>query len=163
MPFQARYTGPSLADALCPPAAFEAIDRACHDIVRTGEDIVHRTASAATPYKTGALRDSWLSMPVERIAGGYSGTVSNSHWLANIANYGSEAHVIRPDAKRAEAYPGAPHPSAVIHHPGTEPQFMVERALDTLAATIPWAGERAVSHFIHVLELGILAESGKIR
>ena len=159
----ARYIGPDLAEALAPRAMDEVIRRTCHDVVRTGEDIMHRTAAAATPVRTGVVRDSWVTMPIERISGAYRGVVENDHWLAWILNYGAEAHVIKPDAKRAEAFAGGAHPVAEVHHPGVEPHYMIERALDTLEATIGWSAEHDVRGFRDAWEAAIMAESGKLR
>jgi hypothetical protein len=125
---------------------------------------MQRTASAATPSRTGATKESWVSMPVEHIAGRYRGVVSNAHWLAHVLNYGADPHVIKPrrPGHRAEAWPGGEHPFAEVDHPGVRPHYMVEKALTTLVETIGWAAEPVLERFERELEAAMQMEAGRL-
>ena len=42
---------------------------------------------------------------------------------------GTRPHIIRPRHKKALYWPGARHPVAIVHHPGTKPNDFMDKAL----------------------------------
>jgi hypothetical protein len=55
--------------------------------------------------------------------------IGTDHWYPH--EYGSPPHVIEPQGKEALAWPGAEHPVARVHHPGTPETAMMRHALYT--------------------------------
>ena len=53
-------------------------------------------------------------------------TISAPYW--HFVEYGTRAHIIRPRARQALWWPGAPHPVKVVHHPGTQAQPFIRPA-----------------------------------
>lgn len=46
-----------------------------------------------------------------------------------VLEFGSRPHIIEPKDKRALHWPGADHPVARVHHPGTAAQHLLRNAL----------------------------------
>jgi hypothetical protein len=97
---------------------------------RLGPDIA-RDAKRYCPEKTGALQES-IEHHLEdgdlivSATGGADGRT-----YAAYVELGTRPHEIRPSSKRALHWPGAAHPVAVVHHPGTRPQAFLRPALFT--------------------------------
>jgi hypothetical protein len=132
--FEAKLIGQSL-ESLVTKATFEATDRAMAKIVRDTQRLMLDTAKAATPSRTGAVRDSWLATPIwphgpER----YEGRIQNSHWLAHLLNYGTEAHDVGPEHKKAIIE--AEGPRARAHVRGIQPHHMIEKAALVAESTL---------------------------
>lgn len=90
------------------------------------------------PERTGALRQgiryrtissgetSWARFYEEGQAADYVAFVIE----------GTAAHEIAPTTKKALYWPGAGHPVAFVHHPGTQPNPFPERAMERLEREI---------------------------
>ena len=132
------YIGESLT-ALVTQATFAATDRVCRSIAEDARDTMHTAAAAATPSRTGIVRDSWLAHPIEHRGDVYEARIENPHWLAHLLAYGTQPHEIRPKGKRqggkrAELTPEGPRAGA--HVRGITAHHMPQIAVDTVAHTI---------------------------
>lgn len=56
-------------------------------------------------------------------------TIARDHKSAWLED-GTPPHIIRPRTKQALWYPGAPHPMALVHHPGTRATNNMAEALE---------------------------------
>lgn len=97
----------------------DAIDRLTQDVA----DVVASRARRRCPVRTGHLL---LSIVRER-SNIYIGGPGAEHW-ADV-EFGTLPHVIRPRVAKALYWPGADHPVAVVHHPGTPEQAVMRGAL----------------------------------
>ncbi len=128
------YVGESL-QALVSEATFEALHTVEREIVEQARVTMYDAARAATPARTGAVRHSWLPQPIwPHGPDRWEARVTNDHWLANILNYGSEAHIIRPRRKRALTEQIGPRADA--HVSGVQPHHMAEHAIEAVRYTI---------------------------
>lgn len=84
------------------------------------------------PVKTGKLRRTIVSHGNKV----YCGDDETPYWAAQ--EFGSEPHIIKPKQKgmgrghrrkKALYWPGADHPVALVHHPGTPEVAFMRRAL----------------------------------
>lgn len=96
---------------------------------RLGPDIA-RDAKRYCPEKTGALQES-IEHHLENGDLIVSATGDDERTYAAYVELGTRPHEIRPDAKQALHWPGAAHPVAVVHHPGTRPMPFLRPALFT--------------------------------
>jgi hypothetical protein len=94
---------------------------------RLGPDIA-RDARRYCPEKTGALAES-IEHHLEGVDLVVSATGSDERTYAAYVELGTRPHEIRPNGKQALHWPGAAHPVAVVHHPGTRPQPFLRPAL----------------------------------
>jgi len=106
------------------------------------------TAKRLAPYRTGNLRRSLhVGGHSASPEGGDIGGNVNGPGFAEIlagtnleyapdVECGTSAHEIRPVNKKALYWPGANHPVAVVHHPGTAPQPYLRPAFDGSAPII---------------------------
>lgn len=91
---------------------------------RIADDIAD-DARRFAPVDTGLLKSS---IKVHR----RGPTTRRIHAHAPYAawvEYGTRPHIIRPNSKKALHWPGARHPVAVVHHPGTRAQPYLRPAL----------------------------------
>ena len=72
-----------------------------------------------------------------RIAGQHAIAVGTDVPYAHFVTDGTRPHLIYPSAKRALAWPGAAHPSKVVHHPGYRGNpFLTDALRDDVAPRI---------------------------
>lgn len=87
---------------------------------------VYEDARGHAPVDTGALRMSIHIRPIDRVVNilfrrlRSHVVVDTDHW--QVMEYGASPHTIHPKEKEALWWIGAPHPVAVVHHPGNEAQ-----------------------------------------
>lgn len=94
---------------------------------------VQNEARRLCPVDTGRLRSS-IVHSVKDGRTKYSVTVGTNVNYAEDVEYGTAKHDIRPVNKKALWWPGAAHPVAVVHHPGTKPHPFMQPALDKAPA-----------------------------
>ena len=94
-------------------------------LVSAGNTILLDALKAEAPVKTDALRDSIVSRQSGPQGRGYYGLYYGEYVVS-----GTRPHIIMPRVKRALYWPGAAHPVALVHHPGTKPNDFVRRAVD---------------------------------
>lgn len=133
MPYRAKYVGDSLR-GLVTEATYSATDRLRRDIASEAADILHTSAKAATPSRTGAVRNSWYTPELRHEFGAIIASARTDHWLSPLLAYGTQPHEIKPKRKRALTEAAGPRGSA--HVAGIQPHFMAERAVETVRATI---------------------------
>jgi hypothetical protein len=135
MPYQRKYIGDSL-QALVSPASYEAVDRAARDIASEARSVMHTAAAAATPVKSGAMRDAWIARTIRREGQRYSTGVMNPHWAAWMVSVGAQPHEIFPEhGHRAVSTPAGPRAS--VDSPGFRGAHMDEKAVETAEAVLP--------------------------
>jgi hypothetical protein len=128
-----KYLGDSLR-SLVTEATFEATDRLCRDIASEAREVMDTTARAATPARTGVVRDSWIAEPISHKGDRYETGVYNPHWLAWMLSTGAQPHEIFPERGKALATPYGPRRD--VHSPGFRGHRMPERAVETAEATL---------------------------
>jgi len=69
---------------------------------------------------------------------------------------GTAPHDIYPSAKKALFWPGAAHPVAFVHHPGTKPNDFVGRAMDEIEG----AADRVLNGVGDDIVNGVRIEAG---
>ncbi len=111
--------------------------------------------SLNAPVRYGALRDSitWATKTAHSDPGpeaqkqGFTGVKHDgtahtgivgvtAHYGPHV-EYGTAPHIIKPKYKLALAWPGAAHPVAVVHHPGTPPQPFVRPTVFQMKPKLP--------------------------
>jgi HK97 gp10 family phage protein len=88
--------------------------------------LVTRVAKQKAPVDTGNLKLSIFMDPVSPVEVDVASPAEYSVYV----EYGTSAHEIRPTNGKALFWPGAAHPVAVVHHPGTTAQPYMRPALD---------------------------------
>lgn len=83
---------------------------------------------AAPHYKTGEYDRSFRTERI-RVRGQAAVRLTNTAPHALILELGSRAHDIEPSTKKALHWPGAAHPYAKVHHPGTPALHLMRNAL----------------------------------
>jgi HK97 gp10 family phage protein len=91
-------------------------------------DRVIAIAKATAPVDTGHYRASFVKERT-RVRGQAAVKVSNTSSYANYVEFGTRPHVIEPKTKQALYWPGAKHPVAKVHHPGTPAYHVLRNAL----------------------------------
>jgi hypothetical protein len=135
MPYQRKYIGDSLR-SLVSQASYDATDRTCRDISSEAREIMDTAARAATPAKTGVVRDSWIARPIRKEGQRYQTGTYNPHWLAWMLARGAQEHEIYPEhGHRALSTPAGPREH--VHSPGFRGHHMDERAVETAEALLP--------------------------
>jgi hypothetical protein len=107
------------------------------------EPVIEEALREAAPQRTGELRKSVRG---ERAVAGASAVLTFT--AVDYARYvidGTRPHEIRPRHAQALFWPGAQHPVAVVHHPGTRPNDFVARALEPLTPEIQAAMDEAIA------------------
>jgi hypothetical protein len=133
--------GDSLA-SLVTEASYAATDRAQRRIAEDVQGVMFHTAVAATPIRTGALRDSWLRPMVERMADRTEAKISNPHWAAQLIEHGAQPHEEKPKDRRSISTPEGERAS--VHHPGFEGRHMAAIAAQVAETVLPMTAERAL-------------------
>lgn len=102
-------------------------------IVQKVAPIAKEAMQHEAPVRTGALR---RGIRYRTFEGGISGAWARFYVDSPADRYtlfvieGTAAHEIRPSTRKALFWPGADHPVAFVHHPGTQPNDFVGRAMD---------------------------------
>lgn len=93
--------------------------RADRVITAAGFSVIERSGE----YREGLRRD--------RIRLGRNAAVRVTATAPHSATleHGSRPHIIEPRTKKALAWPGAQHPVARVHHPGTQARHTLRNAL----------------------------------
>ena len=138
MAYQVEYVGES-PQGLVTDSIERATKNMMRDIATQARDVMHTTAAASTPVRTGVVRESWIQEPIaegrdEEGRDRIEAKVSNSHWIAPMLNYGTEAHEIDPKQRRAELTPEGPRRRS--HVSGIRPHHMIEHATSVAGAVI---------------------------
>ncbi len=89
---------------------------------------VVQLAQAIAPENTGEYKRSF-KVERSRVRGRAAVTILNTAPHALIVERGSGPHVIEPKHAKALHWPGAAHPVARVHHPGTPAFHVLRRAL----------------------------------
>jgi hypothetical protein len=82
------------------------------------------TTKGIVPWRTGFLVQSFRA---DITAGMLRWFPTASY--APYVEFGTAPHTITPKAKKALSWPGAAHPWASVHHPGTKPNPFMERII----------------------------------
>jgi hypothetical protein len=154
MPAIGKYIGDSLA-SLVTEASYAATDRAQRSIARDVQDVMFATAVAATPVKTGALRESWLKPMVERYASRTEAKIVNTHWSAQLLEHGAQAHDETPRDKRSITTPFGERASA--RNPGFRGYHMASKAAQVAETILPMTAEKPLRAYVSELESAIEA------
>lgn len=91
-------------------------------------DRVIELARAIAPEDTGEYKRSFRKVRT-RVRGKAAVEVVNDSGHSAIIEFGSGPHVIEPRNAKALFWPGARHPVARVHHPGTPAFHVLRRAL----------------------------------
>ena len=104
--------------------------------LRQGGKVIAEQAKTLSPKRTGKLRDSirvktriTAGQPVATISAG--GNKRGDAFYAQIVEFGSKAHLIKPKKGKALAFAGGAH--GVVHHPGAHAKPFMRPALDSAA------------------------------
>lgn len=85
---------------------------------------VEADAKAICPVDTGVLKDS-----IEHEVDGMTARIGSNVSYALYVEEGTSPHIIRAKNGGALFWPGAAHPVAVVHHPGTRAEPYLKPAL----------------------------------
>ncbi len=91
---------------------------------KLGEEILE-DAKRYCPVNTGRLRASLFA----EVEDGELRVGSRDVKYAQMVEFGTRPHVIKPRNKQALSWPGAAHPVAQVNHPGTQAQPFLRPAL----------------------------------
>lgn len=106
-------------------ASIEAgMKRAAFDLMDHLGSLVEEDAKLMVHVKTGVLQAS-----IRRAVNGDRFRVGSDLERSVYLEEGTAAHVIRPRNGKALMWPGADHPWALVHHPGTAPAPFLRPAL----------------------------------
>ena len=95
-------------------------------LCETGAEAMFTRARRYTPVRSGAVRDAWMTTPVERHGRIYEARVQNHHWRGHFVEWGTGPHRIEPDDEEAITTPEGPRAGAM--HPGYRGANMLGRA-----------------------------------
>lgn len=111
---------------------------------------VAKVRAAMTPWHHGIVDDVARDVRANIIADGtidtgamlasvrrqgqrvYIGGIADNHGHSNhwyFIEYGTSAHIITPNTKKALSWPGLPHPVKLVRHPGNKEYAPMRRAL----------------------------------
>lgn len=102
-------------------------DGARDAMTRTGVQMVGE-AQRRCAVDTGLLRSS-IRHTVSGSKRSWTVTIGTAVHYAPHVEYGTKPHIILPVKKRALYWKKAPHPYAVVHHPGTKPRPFMRPAI----------------------------------
>lgn len=97
-----------------------------------------------------------LAAAVRLVAGKREAVVVGAPYARYVVE-GTGPHTILPHAKRALSWPGADHPVAIVHHPGTKPNPFPS---DALAAASPAVVARMELGLARAMETGAAEQLG---
>ena len=103
--------------------------RAPHRAVDESADILEEALEKEAPKRTGAFARG-IYHRTEDTGDGARATFYDTQPYTPFVIEGTRPHEIRPRIKRALFWPGAPHPFARVHHPGTRASRFREEAMD---------------------------------
>jgi hypothetical protein len=96
-------------------------------------------AKSSSPVKTSAYQGSIQSRPAYQAADNTIMAQLGSFAInyAMIIEFGSRAHVILPNVKKALSWPGAAHPVRMVFHPGTAARHTLMNAFNRHTPSLP--------------------------
>jgi hypothetical protein len=100
------------------------IEGAAADFLEKIAGEVEDDAKAICPVDTGKLRES-----IEHEVDGMTARIGSNVSYALYVEEGTSPHIIRAKNGGALFWPGADHPVAVVHHPGTRAEPYLKPAL----------------------------------
>lgn len=116
-----------------PRNAGTQIDLGMRDAIAESTRFGRALTQANTPKRTGRTAASVQAS----ISGGGSratGVFGSDYPVFEYIEKGTRPHIIRPRFKQALFWPGASHPVALVHHPGTAAQHPLENAAQVAGA-----------------------------
>ncbi len=108
-----------------------SISQAPRKIVQESAKILKEAMQHEAPERTGALRRGIHYRTFQSADSAWARFYDDEEYAFFVIE-GTAAHDIFPSVKKALFWPGADHPVAFVHHPGTKADPFPERAMEQL-------------------------------
>lgn len=116
-----------------PANAGAQLDIAMRDAISESTRFGRALTQANTPKRTGRTAAS-VAASISSGGSRATGVFGSDYPVFEYVERGTRPHIIRPRFKKALSWPGASHPVALVHHPGTAAQHPLENAAQVAGA-----------------------------
>jgi hypothetical protein len=107
----------------------DGLERAPRRVVEDGAQAIVARERAEVPRRTGRLAEG-LGYRVRSLGSSAEARFTSDADYTPFVVQGTAAHEIEAKTGHALFWPGAAHPVAFVHHPGTRPDDFPTRAMD---------------------------------